>query len=99
MSLLAGYSSGDSVSSKSQLNDLLSKHSELFTESYEGIKGLEAHITMKGDAKPIFVKARRVPYALKEQVEKELDKLKKHGVTKKTDKSCWASPIVVVLKK
>ena len=91
-------SSGDSVSSKSQLNDLLSKHSELFTESYEGMKGLEAHITMKGDAKPIFVKARRVPYALKEQVEKELDKLEKHGVIKKTDKSCWASPIVVVPK-
>ena len=98
MSLLTGYSSGDSVSSKSQLNDLLSKHSELFAESYEGMKGLEAHITMKGDAKPIFVKGRRVPYALKEQVEKELDKLKKHGVIKKTDKSCWASPIVVLPK-
>jgi len=51
---------------------MLSKHSELFTESYEGMKGLEVHITMKGDAKPIFVKARRVPCALKEQVEKEL---------------------------
>ena len=89
-------SSGGSVSSKSQLNDLLSKHSKLFTESYEGMKGLEAHITMKGDAKPIFVKARRVQYALKEQVEKELDKLEKHGVFKKTDKSFWASPIVVV---
>ena len=38
-------SSRDSVSSKSQLNDLSSKHSELFTESYEGMKGLEAHIT------------------------------------------------------
>jgi len=71
----------------------------LFTENYEGMKGLEAHITMKGGAKPIlFVKARRVPYALKEQVEKELDKLEKHGVIKKTDKSCRASPIVTVLK-
>ena len=83
---ILSVSSRDSVSSKNQLNDLLSKHSELFTESYEGMKGLEAHITMKGDAKPIFVKARahRVPYALKEQVEKELDKLEKHGVITKT---------------
>ena len=53
---------------------------------------------MKGDAKPTFVKACRVPYELKEQVEKELDKLEKHGVIKETEKSCWASPIVVVPK-
>ena len=89
---------GDALSADSQLNDLLSKHSELFTESYEGMKGLEAHITMRGDARPVFVKARRVPYALKEQVERELDKLEKNGVIKKTDRSCCASPIVVVPK-
>ena len=91
-------SKGDALSADSQLNDLLSKHSELFTESYEGMKGLEAHITMRNDARPTFVKARRVPYALKEQVERELDKLEKNGVIKKTDRSCWASPVVVVPK-
>ena len=92
------FCSGDPVGAEGQLNDLLSKHSELFTDSFEGIKGLEAHITMKSDAKPIFVKARKVSYALKEQIEKELDKLEKHGVIKKTDNSPWASPIVVVPK-
>ena len=40
---------GDALSADSQLNDLLSKHSELFTESYEGMKSLEAHFTMRGD--------------------------------------------------
>jgi len=40
---------------KSQLDDLLAKHSHLFEDSYEGMKGLEAHITMKDDAKPIFI--------------------------------------------
>ena len=79
-------SSRDPASAESQLNMLLSKHRELFTESYEGMKGLEAHITMKDNVKPVFAKARRVPYILKEQVEKELDKLEKHGVTKKTEK-------------
>ena len=44
------------------------------------------------------MKARRVPYALKEQLEKELDKLAKNGVITKTDRSCWASPIMVVPK-
>ena len=92
------FSGGDPGSAKDQLNDLLCKHSELFTDSYEGMKGPEAHLTMESDAKPIFVKARRVPYALKKQVEKELDKLEKNGVINKTDKSPWASLIVVVPK-
>jgi len=39
------------------------------------MKGLEAHFIMRGDAQPTFRKARRVPYALQEQVENELDKL------------------------
>ena len=76
---------GDVSSADSQLNDLLSgayhcllsKHSELLTESFEGMTGLEAHITKGGDARLVFVKARRVPYALKEQLERELNKLEK----------------------
>ena len=48
-------------------NALSADSSELFSESYEGMKVLEAHITMRGDARPVFVKARRAPYALKEQ--------------------------------
>ena len=83
---------------KSQLDDLLAKHSDLFKDSYEGMKGLEAHITMKDGAKPIFVKPRRVPYALKDEVERELDKPEKNGVIVKTERSLWASPIVVVPK-
>ena len=60
----------------------------------KGMKGLEVHFIMRGDTQPAFKKACRVPYALHEQVENELDKLEKHGVIKKTYKSCWASPTV-----
>lgn len=81
-----------------QLNKLLLKYGNLFEESYEGMKGFQAHITMKDDAKPVFVKPRKVPYAMKEVVENELEKLEKHGVIKKTDRARWASPIVVVPK-
>ena len=82
---------------KSQL-DLLAKHSDLLEDSYEGMKGVEAHITMKDGAKPIFIKPRRVPYALKDEVEREVDKLEKNGVIVKTEKSQWTSPIIVVPK-
>ena len=61
------------------------------------MKGLEAHIIMSGDAQPTCEKVCRVPYALKEQVENELDKLEKHGVIKKTNRSCWASATVVTV--
>ena len=60
-----------------------------------GMKGLEAHIIMSGDAQPTCEKVCRVPYALKEQVENELDKLEKHGVIKKTNRSYWARPTLV----
>ena len=95
---ILSVSNENPVSAEGQLSNPLSKYHELFTDSYEGMKGLEAYITMKSNVKPIFVKARRVHYALKVQVEKELDKLETHGVIKKTDKSSWASPIVVLPK-
>ena len=59
-------------------SDLLAKHSDLFEDSYEGMKGLEAHI---------FVKPRWVPYALKDEVERKLDKLEKIGAIVKTERS------------
>ena len=84
---ILSVSDENSISAEGKLSNLLSKYHELFTDSYEGMKGVEAHISMKSNVKPIFVKARPVPYALKVQVEKELDKLETHGVIKKTDKS------------
>ena len=59
------------------------------------MKGLEALIIMRGDAQGAFKKGIEFPmYVLKEQVEIELGKLEKHGVMKKTKKSCWANPTV-----
>ena len=62
-----------------KVDDLLAKHSALFKDSYEGMKGLEVHVTIKDGAKPNFIKPRRIPYALKDEVDKELDKLEKNG--------------------
>ena len=62
--------------------------------SLRGMKGLEVHFIMRGDIQTAFNEAHRVPYALQEQVKNELDKLEKHGVINKTNKSCWASPTV-----
>ncbi|XP_064643572.1 uncharacterized protein K02A2.6-like [Lineus longissimus] len=83
---------------KARLDLLLRKHSRLFEDSYDGMKGHEAHIRVKPDAAPVFHKPRNCPYAIRDRVELELDKLEKNGVMKKIDRSDWASPIVVVPK-
>ena len=59
-----------------------------------GMKGLGAHVILRGNAQPAFKKAHRVPYALQEQVENELDKLENNGVIKKTSRLCWDNPTV-----
>ena len=86
-------------SANQRLDLLLRKNSRLFQEGYEGMTGFKAHIRMDDNAKPIFLKARSVPYALREAVEVELEKLEKNGVIKKVERSEWASPVVIVPKK
>lgn len=49
-------------------------------------------------AKPIFIPARNVAFALRDKVEDELDRLQAEGIITPTNFSNWAAPIVVVKK-
>lgn len=69
-----------------------------FSENQGCIESFKAKICIKPGTTPILCKARPVPYALKEAVEKELDRLEKIKVISKTEKSEWASPIVTMPK-
>ncbi|XP_071579209.1 uncharacterized protein [Temnothorax nylanderi] len=51
------------------------------------------------NAKPIFVKARPVPFKLRPLVEKEINSLVEAGILVKVTTSEWATPVVPVLKK
>ncbi|XP_030765281.1 uncharacterized protein K02A2.6-like [Sitophilus oryzae] len=48
---------------------------------------------------PKFVRARPIPYGIRERVELELRNLENFGIIKPVDFSSWATPIVPVLKK
>ncbi|KAJ8356525.1 hypothetical protein SKAU_G00193190 [Synaphobranchus kaupii] len=63
------------------------------------MKEITVKLHVKPDSKPVFVKARPVPYAIRPKVEADMDALVKNGVLEPVTISEWATPIVPVPKK
>ena len=82
----------------SQLEELHAKYSSLFDETLGTVKGVTAHLHIKPNSTPRFYKPRPVPFALKDKIAEELERLEKLGVVEKVECSDWATPIVPVLK-
>ena len=82
----------------SELDQLLSKYSELFQDKLGTIKGLEAKLTVDPEASPKFFKPRPVPYALRGAIERDLECLETLGVIEWVNHSDWAAPVVPVPK-
>lgn len=74
---------------------LKSKFQSVFRGGTGEIKGVEAHIVLKDGTVPMFCKARPVPFALREQVEAEIDRMINEGVAYKVTNSEWSTPLVV----
>lgn len=51
------------------------------------------------DTQPQFRKCRPVPFAMKQAVRRELDKLEEQGILERVQSSSWATPVVIVRKK
>ena len=77
----------------SYLSDHLPEQSVNITVSI-----LPGSIPLPDNTQPRFIKARAVPFALRERFDKELDKLEEQGVWAKAEYSRWAAPIVPVVK-
>ena len=78
------------------MQELLSKYKSLFKGIVESFEG---KLSLKQDAQPKFFKARPVPFAIRDTIGTELDRLEAEGVIKKVPHSDWAAPIVPVRKK
>ena len=67
-----------------KLDEVIRNYSTVFSEKAELniIKNHEAVIKVRPDSPSIFMKARPVPYALRDKVAEEIDKLVKTGVLK-----------------
>ena len=77
---------------------LLGKYDKVFEDEPGKINTFEATLHLKDNAVPKFCKARTVPFALKEAIEQELNRLEQDGIIEKVSYSPWAAPIVPVPK-
>jgi hypothetical protein len=90
--------STNSSDSHQNLHGVLLKHSEVFNEGLGLVKDYPADIHVNEDATPKFHKARAVPYALRDKVNADLDRLQQEGIIEPVKYSKWAAPIVPVIK-
>ncbi|CAG2192232.1 unnamed protein product [Mytilus edulis] len=82
----------------SDLNVILEANKEVFKDELGTVKGMKAKIYVDESAVPKYFKARPLPYALKDKVEMELERLEKEGQIQQVEFSDWAAPIVPVVK-
>ena len=81
------------------VGSLLARYSSVFKKGLGTLQGYKAKIFVDPDATPRFHRARSVPFALREKVEQELQRLQDEGTLEPVDIADWAAPIVAVLKR
>jgi len=87
-----------SVNATPAIEDIIAKYPDVFKNELGTLKGFTAKLSVDPRTKPIFCKARHVPFALREKVDKELDRLVSEGIVEPVQYSEWAAPIVAVVK-
>jgi hypothetical protein len=70
----------NNLSADSDVNKLLEQYSELWHDELGTFNKLKVHLQLKPNSVPKFFKPRVVPFALKEKVERELDRLVSLGI-------------------
>ena len=80
------------------LNTVLERYKSVFDGSLGKVKNRKIRLTLKEGTQPRVIPSRPVPFALRDLIEKDLERLEKEGIITKVSTSEWASPIVPVKK-
>ena len=83
-----------------ELSETLQEHHKVFAleEDEHGETGLAQFSIDTGDAQPIRQPPRRIPFAARQEISKQLSTMLRTGVIQPS-RSPWASPVVLVRKK
>ncbi|KRY49757.1 Uncharacterized protein T03_12337 [Trichinella britovi] len=80
------------------VQDLIDEYAELFSDTLGTMKGPPVVLHTDESIPPIQMNARRVPFALKDRISEELDRLVEQGILEPVQHTTWTTPIVPVIK-
>ncbi|KRX13745.1 Transposon Ty3-I Gag-Pol polyprotein [Trichinella nelsoni] len=80
------------------VQDLIDEYAELFSDTLGTVKGPPVVLHTDESIPPIQMNARRVPFALKDRISEELDRLVEQGILEPVQHTTWTTPIVPVIK-
>lgn len=89
----------NSVGVEAMGQDIKDKYKELFS-GVGLLKGYELKLNIDDSVKPVAQPVRRIPFAVREKVERKLDELLESGIIEEVPEgpTGWVSPLVVVPK-
>ena len=85
--------------SPNKLGELLNEYADVLCDKLGALNSTTAKLHVKPNSVPKFLKARPVPFAIKEALGQEIDRLEAEGILQKVKHSEWAAPVVAVPKK
>ena len=85
------------MSTPIKINQVLQRLDNLFNGQVGKVNGIETKLNLKAEAKPVFPKARPVPYTKKSKISERLNLLESQGIIQKLQYSEWAAPILLLL--
>ena len=80
------------------LQVVLNAHQAVFQEGLGKMEGFKVKLHVEPTAKPRYFRPRAIPYALRDKVEEELERLVAEGTLEPVETAEWAAPIVPVWK-
>ncbi|KRZ91539.1 LanC-like protein 2 [Trichinella sp. T8] len=80
------------TSTPPQISEVLRKYQSVFTEELGMYVGKPVSLDLDPNVTPICMTARKVPFALREKIDAELDKLVELGVLEPVDRLVWSTP-------
>uniref|UniRef100_A0A5S6QCJ0 Reverse transcriptase domain-containing protein n=1 Tax=Trichuris muris TaxID=70415 RepID=A0A5S6QCJ0_TRIMR len=82
----------------SPLHQLVDEYADLFSRKIIAVKTPPVTLHVDGSVPPIQMSARRVPFALKDRISQEIDRLVEQDILDPVQHAEWTTPIVPTIK-